>query len=83
MLNYLLGIMQWQDKKPSVSVANKCKLREWYTVMITKYFVPWKKVIVCKSILQLYLFEYLFLHDYIHFDIFFWTYTHYNSWLYS
>ena len=31
MLNYLLGIMQWQDKKPSVSVANEYKLWEWYT----------------------------------------------------
>ena len=44
MLNYLLGIMQWQDKKPSVSVANEYKLREWYTGDDQKYLIPWKKV---------------------------------------
>ena len=31
MLKYLLGTIQRQDKKPSVSVANEYKLREWYT----------------------------------------------------
>ena len=31
MLKYLLGIIQRQDKKPSVSVANEYELREWYT----------------------------------------------------
>ena len=31
MLKYLLGTIQRQDKKPSVSVANEYELREWYT----------------------------------------------------
>ena len=31
MLKYLLCIIQRQDKKPSVSVANENELREWYT----------------------------------------------------
>ena len=31
MVKYLLGIIQRQDKKPSVSVANEYELRELYT----------------------------------------------------
>ena len=31
MVKYLLGLIQRQDKKPSVSVANEYELRELYT----------------------------------------------------
>ena len=31
MLKYLLGTIQRQDIKPSVSVANEYELREWNT----------------------------------------------------